>query len=433
VAVATAVVVVAVLGVTITSDVDARTRNRQEQGELTAARSTLSSTRHDLDTTRLATALTTQHRNALQASIESELGQLSTTNASLSSTDNAAYLQGLDINTLQTCLGGVQQAYQQISDNDKQQAGSDISAVSGPCESLDGQSSSGLVYPFDFPDPDVILAGNTYYAYATNSVAGNIQIIDSTDLVHWTFVGDALPNLPSWATPDATWAPGVAQIGGNYLLYYAATVAGPGGGEECISVASAGQPQGPFVDSSTAPLECQPSLGNAIDPSPFIDTNGNIYLEWKTGSNGTNAQIWSEQLTPAGNAFAPNTTPTLLLSADQPWEAGNVEAPDLVTSGGRYFLFYAGNSFDGSNYAEGVAQCTGPLGPCHDMSAQPILSSGGGVEGPGSADVFADASGQYRIAFDGYVPGAVGYPSSRDLYVRRIDLSGAVPTVDATG
>ena len=53
---------------------------------------------------------------------------------------------------------------------------------------------SGLVYPFDFPDPDVILVGQTYYAYATNSVAGNIQIIDSTDLTHWTAVGNALPS-----------------------------------------------------------------------------------------------------------------------------------------------------------------------------------------------------------------------------------------------
>jgi Glycosyl hydrolases family 43 len=119
----------------------------------------------------------------------------------------------------------------------------------------------------------------------------------------------------------------------------------------------------------------------------------------------------------------------LMLTADQPWENGNVEAPDMVTAGGRYFLFFAGNGFSSSDYAEGVAECSGPLGPCRDMSAQPILSSGAGVEGPGSADVFTAADGSYAIAFDGYLPGAVGYPNSRDLYIRSLDLSGAIPAV----
>ena len=89
-----------------------------------------------------------------------------------------------------------------------------------------GGTKSGLVYPFDFPDPDVILVGQTYYAYATNSVGGNIQIIDSTDLEHWTAVGNALPNLPSWAIKGSTWAPSVIQIGGQYDLYYAVDTIG---------------------------------------------------------------------------------------------------------------------------------------------------------------------------------------------------------------
>ena len=71
----------------------------------------------------------------------------------------------------------------------------DISTVSGSCTQLAGGANAGLVYPFDFPDPDVILVGQTYYAYATNSVAGNIQMISSSDLVHWTAIGNALPRL----------------------------------------------------------------------------------------------------------------------------------------------------------------------------------------------------------------------------------------------
>jgi hypothetical protein len=37
------------------------------------------------------------------------------------------------------------------------------------------------------------------------------------------------------------------------------------------------------------------------------------------------------------------------------------------------------------------------------------------------------------MAFHAWVPGAVGYPNSRDLYLRPVDLSGAVPSIAAPG
>ena len=83
---------------------------------------------------------------------------------------------------------------------------------------------------------------------------------------------------------------------------------------------------------------------------------------------------------------------------DQAWQGGTVEAPDLMTTGGRYFLFYSGNDWNSASYAVGVATCTGPLGPCRDVTAKPILSSGSGVAGPGGESVFADTSGKFWIA-----------------------------------
>ncbi len=197
-------------------------------------------------------------------------------------------------------------------------------------------------------------------------------------------------------------------------------------------MATATQPQGPFTDRSTAPLECQKSLGGSIDPSSFIDTDGTPYLVWKSGGPGS-SKIWSEQLAPSGTAFAPGTTPTALLMPDQAWQGGTVEAPDLMTTGGRYFLFYSGNDWNSANYAVGVATCTGPLGPCSDVTAKPILSSGPGVAGPGGESVFADTSGNFWIAFHAWVPGAVGFPNSRGLYLRRLMFSGSTPTVAVSG
>ena len=428
-----AVLAIGILAATIATDAQAWARDRHEHTDLALARKTLSASQFDLAATTYTKAVATNHRNELQGSILSTLGHLATTDKSLAGTNAGEALLGVGIGTLQTCLGGVQSSYQQISGNNPGQAAEDISAVSGSCLSAAGGTSDGLVYPFDFPDPDVILVGSTYFAYATNSVAGNIQIIESTDLTHWDAMGNALPSLPAWATPDATWAPSVARLGNAYVMYYTAEVAGPGGGEECISEASATQPQGPFIDTSKAPLECQPSLAGSIDPSSFVDTDGKVYLVWKSDGGTAPSTIWSEQLDAAGTAFAAHATPTQLLTPDEPWQVGVIEGPDLVTSGGRYFLFYSGNSWASSNYSVGVATCRGPLGPCTDLSSQPLLSSGPGVDGPGGESVFADTAGSYWIAFHGWIPGAVGFPHSRDLYLRRIDLSGGVPVISPAG
>jgi beta-xylosidase len=96
----------------------------------------------------------------------------------------------------------------------------------------------------------------------------------------------------------------VLQVGGTFLLYYVAMVAGRSD-EECISVATASSAEGPFIDNSDAPLVCQSDLNGSIDPSPFVDTTGTPYLQWKSnGGGGHPATIWSEQLNASGTGFA---------------------------------------------------------------------------------------------------------------------------------
>jgi len=415
----------AVLAAAIWTDVDAHARTRDEEAALAAADTHLTDLRHEVAATLDTKAATTTKRNELEAFITVTLAQLWTTNMSLNASKVADYLQGVDISTLETCLGGVQNALSAIQANNNDQATKDISAVSAACTQLEGGISSGLVYPFDFPDPAVMLVGSTYYAYATNSVSGNIQIIESSNLTQWTAVGNALPTLPTWATANYTWAPSVAFIGGKYDLYYA--VDPTASTTECISVATSTSPVGPFVDSSTAPLECQPSLGGAIDPDAFVDTNGTAYLLWKSGGAGS-SRIWAQQLDPSGTTFAAGSTSTTILVPDQSWEAGTVEAPDMVAANGRYLLFYSGNDWSSANYAVGVATCAGPLGPCGDASPNPILSSGAGIAGPGGQSVFPDSNGDFWIAFDAWNPAAVGASNSRGLYIRSLNLSG-VPSV----
>lgn len=408
-------------------------RERSEVAALSAAQHTLAGVQSEVRGGIRANRTASSHRQALASSIGTVLDRVKTTDSTLDQADSSAWLLGANITTLDTCLDGVKSAYQEVGADDNGRAAEDIAAVSGPCTSLEGGSTEGLVYPFDFPDPDVLEVGSAFFAYATNSVAGNIQIIESSDLVHWSAVGNALPSLPKWASADGTWAPGVVVLGGKVLLYYAAEVAGVKGDLECISVASSDDPSGPFTDSSKSPLECQKSIGGSIDPFPFT-TGGHTYLLWKSGGGGGKATIWSQQLDSEGTGFEPKTSPVALLGPDQAWENGLVEAPDMVAVGGHYFLFFSGGgNWDSAGYAVGAASCKGPLGPCTDTSSKPILSSGPGTAGPGGESIFMGTTGSYWIAFDAYIPGAVGYPNSRDLFIRRLDLSGLMPVVEPGG
>jgi beta-xylosidase len=249
-----------------------------------------------------------------------------------------------------------------------------IDAASPTCLALD--NSTGPAYPLNFPDPSILTVGNEYYAFATNSAAGNVQVIQAADLSRWTTLVDALPHLAIWAQPDNVWAPSVIRLGNSYLLYYSADFAATK--EQCLSVAVATQPQGPYIDSTTRPIDCQLDRGGSLDPSPFVDANGIPYLTWKSqGTSGQPPAIWSQQLTPTGTALAAGP-PSVFLTPSQPWQGGIVEGPDMAVSGGQYRHFYSANSWTTSDYAIGVANCSGPVGPCTEPSNTPLVTSQAG-------------------------------------------------------
>jgi beta-xylosidase len=255
----------------------------------------------------------------------------------------------------------------------------------------------------DFPDAFVLPHGREFIAYSTNAGA-NIPIATSTDLVHWSFVNDpngkkrdALPRLGSWARAGFTWAPDVLRLGEEYLLYYAARDAKKD--QQCIGVAVATEPLGPFADNGSEPLVCQSELGGSIDPDAFRDSDGKLYLYFKNDGNriGKHTAIWGQQLAPDGISLI--GAPVELIHDDEPWEQRVVEAPTMIRSPVGYEMFFSGAYFgwnadqDRSPYGVGYASCSGPLGPCRKSPDNPILHSFydrevGCLSGPGHQSIF---------------------------------------------
>lgn len=258
----------------------------------------------------------------------------------------------------------------------------------------------------DFPDAFVLPYGNRFVAYSTNN-GPNVPVATSTDLVHWSFIGDAaqpgkkrdaLPKLGSWAKEGYTWAPEVLHLGERYLLYY--TASDRKRDAQCIGVAVATDPIGPFVDPNPEPVVCQTALGGSIDANALRDADGKLYLYYKNDGNRVRARtsLWGQQLSPDGMSVVGQ--PVELVKDDQRWEERVVEAPTMVRSPGGYQLFFSGGFFgwnpdEGglSPYGMGYADCTGPLGPCTPARENPILHSfydreAGCLSGPGHQSIF---------------------------------------------
>lgn len=221
----------------------------------------------------------------------------------------------------------------------------------------------------DFPDPAVILAPDGYYyAYATQTLRDghwiNIQVARSNDLVHWEYLGDALPKKPDWAlTTQDFWAPSTIYDGTTYFMYYSATPdAHREGPDHALAVATSPSPAGPFVDMGEPLL-----LGEGfefIDPMAYDDPQtGKHLLYWGSGFQPIKVQ----ELAADRVSFVPGSKPIDLVWPNPVKGAFPrlVEASWVVRHDDFYYLFYSGDNCCGpdAEYGVMVARSRNAMGP----------------------------------------------------------------------
>ena len=157
-----------------------------------------------------------------------------------------------------------------------------------------------------------------------------------------------------------------------------------------------------------------------------------------------NTTIWSVPLT-AGLLTPTTSTPTALLTDDEPWQANVIEGPNMyehdVTVGSTttpyYYLFYAGNGYTSAAYGIGWAFCpSGPTAACSDQSSTGPLfpSQQPGMAGTGGPDVFnlpatSGQTGQAVMAFAAWQGATIGYLSCgiRPMYEANLNFTSTTP------
>ncbi|GIG92242.1 family 43 glycosylhydrolase [Plantactinospora endophytica] len=283
-----------------------------------------------------------------------------------------------------------------------------------------------LVIGSDFPDPDVIRHGSTYYAYSTNNANGNVPVATASSLTGpWTRRPDAMPTLGAWASGGLTWAPDVsARADGRFLLYY--TARSRAVGRQCIGAALATSPLGPFTAVGTAPLVCNGDEGGDIDASSFVDGTGLRYLLYKDDGNaiGQPTSLWLQRV--AADGVTLQGARVELLRSGRPEEAGVIEAPVLTRVGSRYVLFYSVGGYGGAGYQTSYATSTSLTGP-YTKAYRSLITTAttdGHVTGPGGADLVREPGGD-SIVFHGWLQN----DTVRGMYVAALGWSGENPVV----
>ncbi|GEP26034.1 MULTISPECIES: glycoside hydrolase family 43 protein [Cryobacterium] len=304
-------------------------------------------------------------------------------------------------------------------------------AVSGCTAAVEHSGSPADAIPgapvlnVNFADPDVVQVDGTYFAYATNDNNRNVQVASSANLLDWEVLPDALPKLPSWIIPGKTWAPEVTRLSDDsFVMYFTATNFAPT--LQCIGVATASDPAGPFTVQGDAMIICPEDEGGAIDASTVV-IDDVLYLVWKNDGNCCELDTWIQAATLSPDGLSVTGDPIMLLMQTEDWEGSLIEAPTVITRGSGLVMLYSANSYGDARYAVGAASAASIDGPW-TKEIGPILStdsSGGLYRGPGGQDLVMDVDGQDYLVFHAWDKDY----TYRALHVAEVDWGADIPRI----
>jgi arabinan endo-1,5-alpha-L-arabinosidase len=271
-----------------------------------------------------------------------------------------------------------------------------------------------------------------------------IPLFRSTDLIHWTYSGDAFASRPDWVADDAgLWAPSLDYFNGQYYLYYTAPNTDLPGGGSAIGVATSASPAGPWTDSGTpvvephAPSCCPNDRRWTFDPAIITDDSGQRYIYYGSYFGGVSVRTLSAD----GLTSDPASQVQITI-------ANRYEGAYVVKREGFYYLFASATDCCRgplTGYSVFVGRADNPLGPFVDaegvsllagrVGGSPVLSMNGNRwVGPGHNAIVTDTAGQDWIVYhaidrsDPYFAGEVGF-TKRPVLLDALDWVHGWPVV----
>jgi hypothetical protein len=240
-------------------------------------------------------------------------------------------------------------------------------------------------------------------------------------MVNWTDHGSPLSYKSfSWAGGSA-WAGQCVHRNGKFYWYV--PVAQKNGGM-AVGVAVSNSPTGPFADALGKPLA---STGTGdIDPSVFIDDDGQAYLYWG------NPNLWYVRLNEDMVSYTGTPTKVALTSAgfgtrsnsDRP--TAYEEGPWFYKRGSLYYIVYPG---DGVPENISYTTSSSPTGPWTFRGIIMDKQMGAGTSFTNHPGVVDFAGNSYFFYHNGALPGGGGYKRSVCVEKFSYGADGSFPKI----
>jgi arabinoxylan arabinofuranohydrolase len=276
-------------------------------------------------------------------------------------------------------------------------------------------------------DPAPLVYNGRVYLYTGHDEDGSTtynmrdwHLYSSADIVNWQDHGSplSLTNF-TWANANA-WAGQVIPRNGKFYYYVPVRHST---GSMAIGVAVSDSITGPFHDAIGRPLV----ENNQIDPTVFIDDDGQAYLYWG------NPDLWYVKLNQDMISYSGSPVKVGLTTAGFGSRSGNAqrpttfeEAPWIYKRNGIYYLIYAANCCsEDIRYSTG----TSAVGPWTYRGVIMPTQGKSFTNHPGIIDF---NSTSYFFYHNGALPGGSGYTRSVAVESFRYNSDGTIPTIQMT-
>ncbi|KAK1979553.1 beta-xylosidase [Colletotrichum cereale] len=277
-------------------------------------------------------------------------------------------------------------------------------------------------------DPAPMVYNNRVYVFTGHDEDGSTtytmrdwRAYSTSDMANWQDHG-VVASLAtfSWANANA-WAGQVIARNGKFYFYVPIRRTT---GTMAIGVAVADNITGPYRDALGKPLVDN----NEIDPTVFIDDNGQAYLYWGN-PNLSYVRLNQDMISYSGSVTRVTLTPQSFgtrPSATAQRPAAFEEGPWFYKRGSTYYMVYAANCC-----SEDIRYSTSssPTGPWTYRGV--VMASAGSsfTNHPGIVDFQGNS---YFFYHNGALPGGGGYTRSVSVEKFTYGSDGSIPTLKMT-
>ena len=291
------------------------------------------------------------------------------------------------------------------------------------------------------PDPAPYVHNDTVYLFVDHDEDDaqyfkmkDWMLYSTTDMVNWTYRGTPISTATfDWAFQgDKAWASQAIERNGKWYWYICAQDIV--NGWDGIGVAVADSPAGPYRDAIGKPLV--PGGFGYIDPTVFIDDDGQAYLFW--GNNGLWYAKLNDDMISLGSdiievtslndedAFGPLVMKQDYRLNKRMLKTGYEEGPWVFKRNGIYYLVYAAGGVPEHMAYSTSDNINGPWkyrGRIMDEAANSFTIHGGSINFGGR---------DFMFYHNGLLPNGDGFRRSTCVEEFKFNDDGSIPFIPFT-